>query len=134
MWTLLLALAWADAECEKRITATGMVFLKDDPKIVCETNPSAETQSCIVELLTKGKGKLRNTDFFEVFGLCRADSTPAIRECLLKGLAKSWNDPAYKSVKEIGGKCLLARKNVPMAKSVAKAAPAAAPTKKTGGR
>jgi hypothetical protein len=111
MWTFLLVLAqaWADPACEKRLSDTGMVFLRDDLNIVCQAKPSAPTQDCMVDLLTKGKGRLRNSDFFEVYALCKTDPSPKVRECVLSGLAKKFDDPGYKSVKTVGGKCLLAR-------------------------
>ena len=102
--------AFADAACEKKIAATGMIFLKSDPKTVCDANPSADAQDCMVNLLKAGKGKLRNVDFVEVFGLCQVDPSQEIQDCFKKNLNKDFNDPAYKGAQIVGDRCLMDRK------------------------
>lgn len=102
----------ADPACEKRILATGMIPFAGDEKIVCDDSPGAAQQECVVELLNKGKGKLRNADFFEVYGLCKVDSSRPVRDCVAKGLNKAWNDPSYQGVNLVGNKCLLELKGI----------------------
>lgn len=106
------AAAFADSGCEKKILDTGMVVIKEDAKIVCSKNPSPQAQDCMLELLTKGKGRLRNEDFFEVYGLCKVDSSEGLRACVLKRLDKPWNDPHYEGIHLIGDKCLAEKRGV----------------------
>jgi hypothetical protein len=111
---VLMALATvsasADDACEKKIAATGQVFKQSDPKAICDQGPSAATQSCIVELLTKGKGKLRNLDLMSIVGICTVDPSKEVRDCFVSKLAPAWNDPAYKPAEKIGDECFMARK------------------------
>lgn len=105
-------LAFADAECEKRIRDTGMIVLPKDPEIICKQKPTRETQDCLIEVLTKTKGKLRNQDLLEVFGVCKADPRQPVRDCMVRNLEKPWNDAEYKPAREVGKRCLLSRKEV----------------------
>lgn len=115
MMTKLLALAafgcllahavFADAVCEKKLAATKMIVLPGDPKIVCDRKPTAATQDCMVELLGKGKGKLRNPDFFEIYGVCRTNPSRRMRDCVTKRMSKAWNAPDYQSIHIIGDQC-----------------------------
>lgn len=103
--------AFADPQCESRIAATGMLTMKGDEKVACEQNPSPVAQECMVELLTKGKGKMRNQDFVEVVGLCLVDPSPEVRRCVDEKLNKPWNDAGYRGVKVIGDECMHARRS-----------------------
>lgn len=105
-------LARGDAGCEQRIAATQMLEYPADPATICKQKPSLETQSCLVEVLTKGRGKLRRGDLLEVYGVCRADPRPSVRACLLAGMNRPWDDPAYRSAKVVGSECLIKRKDL----------------------
>lgn len=102
----------AEPECEKRIRDTGMIMLQNDPQTICKQRPSRETQDCLVEVLTRAKGKLRNADLFEVYGVCKADARPNVRACLIQGMNKPWNDTGYRPAKKVGSECLLRRKEI----------------------
>ncbi|MBI3556549.1 MAG: hypothetical protein HY074_09825 [Deltaproteobacteria bacterium] len=102
--------AFADATCEAKIEATKMYVLPSDPKTICETNPTAAIQDCMVNLLKAGKGKLRNQDFLEVYGLCDVDSSQEVQDCFKNHLDKAYNDPGYKGAQLIGDRCLMERK------------------------
>lgn len=111
LW-IAAALFAANADCEKSILETGQVPEKQDAVRVCRLNPSPQTQSCMVEILTQTKGKLRNRDFAEIYGFCSVDSSQNMRNCMVKGLDKNWNDPGYRGAKAVGSDCLLSRKFV----------------------
>ena len=118
MWLVLIACfgfgttlaARADQACEQKIAATGMLVMKSDSKTVCDTNPSAATQNCMVNLLKAGKGMLRNPDFLEIYGLCRVDPSQEVQDCFKKNLDKPFNDPGYKGAQIVGDRCLMDRK------------------------
>ncbi|MEW6057863.1 MAG: hypothetical protein AB1540_14745 [Bdellovibrionota bacterium] len=110
--TLLLSI-WASnvfasdtSDCERRIYRTQMIFTKNDPKIICKDNPSREVQDCLIEILSSRRGRLRNSDLFEVYAVCKVDPRTVIRTCMVKGLDKPWNDKAYKGARVIGNQCL----------------------------
>lgn len=109
---LFSGLAFADSGCEKRIRDTGMIAAQTDPKTICDRKPNRLTQDCLVDLLTKLKGKLRKSDLYEVYGVCHADPLQDVRDCMVRTMAKEWNDPAYVSARAAGDKCLRARKNL----------------------
>lgn len=96
----------ANPDCEKKMKDTQMMVHPEDPRIICESRPSAATQDCLVELLNKGRGKLKGKDLFEVYGICTADPSQAMRDCMLKGLDKTWNDPGYQGAQKIGNSCM----------------------------
>jgi len=104
------AIARADAACEKKLGATGMFMTKTDFKAICDLRPSVATQDCLAELLVKGKGKLRNLDLMNVYGICKVDPSKEVRDCFVSKLGTAWNDPSYRPAANIGDECFLARK------------------------
>ena len=110
--TLSPQMSRADAACEARIAGTNMIVMKGDEKIVCNEGLSQAAQDCMVGLLTQGKGKLRNPDFFEIYGLCKRDSSKELSSCVVRRLSKSWDDPNYQGVHIIGDQCTAELKGV----------------------
>ncbi len=104
----------ADGACEKKLEATKMWVLKSDPQSVCDTKPAVAVQDCMVNLLHAGKGKLRNQDFMEVYGLCNVDPSMEVQNCFKSHLDKAYNDPGYKGAQLIGDRCLMDRKKYPV--------------------
>lgn len=101
--------ALANAACEQKLADTKMWVLKSDPKAICDSKPTAAVQTCMVNLLLFGKGKLRNQDFVQVYGLCDVDSSQAVQNCFKKHLVKPFNDPGYKDAQTIANLCLMDR-------------------------
>ena len=103
---------FADTACENRMAATHMMFLKQDPHVICESHPTPEAQQCITGILTKGKGKLRNGDLMDVVAYCETDSRPEMQTCFLNGLAAA-PGTTLANARPIASKCLMARKTFP---------------------
>lgn len=95
----------ADQACEKKIRDTGMIYKNVDPAVICRRNPNPDTQQCIVDILGKSRGKLRNSDLMDVSGFCKMDSSPWMRDCMIRGFQKKWNEPGYKSARVVGAQC-----------------------------
>ena len=101
-----LPAAWADSACETRLNDSKMMVHPEDARIMCERGMSQASQECLVETLKMTKGKLRGKDLFEVYGLCSADPSQEMRDCLFRGLDKPWNDPGYKGALSVGNACM----------------------------
>jgi hypothetical protein len=112
---VLAAPAFADPACEKKLNDTKMMFHPKDAQIMCDENLTVAAQDCIVEVITKTKGKLKNIDLFEVYGICRVDAGAKMRQCMIKNLDKPYNDPGYKGAKKVGDICMRERLEAAMA-------------------
>ncbi len=112
--------AVSNPECEKKIRDSGMFVHASDPRIACGALKSPAQQECVIELLSRAKGKLQQTDFFDVVAFCKEDPGAPMRQCFLSRMTKAAEDPAYVDASDVANVCiaLKTRSSPPKKKSV----------------
>jgi len=102
----ILAQARADIQCEERMTKSGLMHSKADAPSICRDNPTPASQSCITNLLQRGKGRMRVDDMSTIVGLCKTDPRSEVQACFAAALPAAPNAPNYKGMRPVASRCL----------------------------